>query len=55
MNERYSTGESYLVRKEEIENFTYQKENEKGFILYLGTEIAKIKNFRSIHTRNENT
>lgn len=41
------------MRKEEIENFTYQKENEKGFILYLGTEIAKIKNFQHHATRKE--
>jgi cation-transporting ATPase 13A3/4/5 len=44
VNEKYSTGDNYLTRKEEVENFTYQKENEKGFVLYLGTEVVKIKN-----------
>ncbi len=27
VNEKYSTGDNYLTRKEEVENFTYQKEN----------------------------
>lgn len=27
-----------------MENFTYQKQNESSFVLYLGTTIKKIKN-----------
>jgi magnesium-transporting ATPase (P-type) len=27
VDEKYSTGLNYLIRKEEIENFTYSKEN----------------------------
>ena len=56
VNEKYSTGENYLVRKEEIENFVYHKQNEKSFLLYLGTEITKIKNIeyrRKVTTENE--
>ena len=51
-NEKYSTGENYLIRKEEIENFTYLKENERSFVLYLGSQIVKTKNieYRSKRT-----
>ena len=43
LDEEYISGDNFLVRKSELQNFQYSKEKEKNFILYLGTKIVKVK------------
>lgn len=43
VDESYISGENYLIRKMQLENYQYSKDREKTFLLYLGTTITKVK------------
>lgn len=43
IDESYISGENYLIRKAQLDNYEYSKDREKTFLLYLGTTITKVK------------